>query len=109
MSVTCEYPAEAMDAYAISLDLAGTVVQAADLSPLPFDPDFGSLTVGWYIPGDVNGDCTVNILDLLAVRNHLRQDPDSGDNWRADVKSDGSINVLDMIFVRGKLRTVCDE
>ena len=63
---------------------------------------------GPSLPADVNGDCVVNILDLLAVRNRLGQDPTSGDNWRADVNGDGAINILDLIFVRNELGTACE-
>jgi len=63
----------------------------------------------WPIPGDVNRDCRVNIIDLIAVRNLLCQDPASGDNWAADVNEDGSINIVDMIFVRNHLNTSCEE
>jgi len=63
----------------------------------------------WPIPGDVNLDCSVNILDLIAVRNLLNHDPASGDNWRADVNEDGKINILDMIFVRNHLNTFCED
>jgi len=59
------------------------------------------------IPGDANLDCTVNILDLLFVRNRINKDINSGDNWQADVNSDGKINILDLLFVRNQLHTEC--
>ena len=58
--------------------------------------------------GDLNGDCVVNILDLLNVRNRLGQDPASDDNWRADLNSDGVINILDLITVRNELGARCE-
>ena len=62
------------------------------------------------LPGDVNGDCVVNILDLIGIRNHLNQDPTTPpENAPYDVNSDGSINILDMIFVRNRLNTSCPE
>ena len=54
----------------------------------------------WRIPGDVNDDCHVNILDMIHIRNALGLDPSSGTNWKKDVNRDGKINVLDLIFVR---------
>ena len=54
----------------------------------------------WRIPGDVNDDCHVNILDMIHIRNALGLDPSSGTNWKEDVNRDGKINVLDLIFVR---------
>ena len=59
------------------------------------------------IPGDVNGDCKVNVLDLIFIRNRLNADVNTGDNWKADVNGDGKINVLDLIFVRNRLNTAC--
>ena len=63
---------------------------------------------GSKIPGDVNDDCKVNVLDLIAVRNHLYQSADTGDNWRYDINDDGVINILDLLFVRDHLRTSCE-
>jgi len=51
-------------------------------------------------------DCKVNILDLIAVRNHLNEPVDSG-NEMYDVTGDGKINILDMILVRNWLNTAC--
>jgi len=59
------------------------------------------------LPGDINSDCVVNVLDLIFLRNRLGRDPNSGDNWRADVTQDGQINVLDVIFVRNHFNTTC--
>jgi len=57
----------------------------------------------WPLEADATLDGKVNVLDLIFVRNHLREDPASGDNWRADVNGDGVINVLDLIYVRNRL------
>ena len=82
-------------------------------------PNFGRINIGahgntneasksgWNIPADVNGDCIVNILDLLNVRNRSGAEPASGDNWKADLNSDGVINVLDLITVRNELGATC--
>jgi len=59
--------------------------------------------------GDVTGDCHVNILDMIAVRNHLGQDVVTGDNWRYDLTDDGRINILDMLVVRDNLNMTCTE
>ena len=57
--------------------------------------------------GDVNGDCSVNILDLIFIRNRLNQPVTSGDNILADVTKDNRINILDLILVRGQLGAAC--
>ena len=57
-----------------------------------------------YLPGDVNYDGRVNVLDLLIVRNSLGRDPASSIQARkADVNADGAVNVLDLLVVRGRL------
>ena len=63
--------------------------------------------LAWPIEGDANGDCRVNILDLIFIRNKLNQAVTTGDNWKADVNNDTRINILDLIFVRNKLNTQC--
>ncbi len=52
------------------------------------------------IPGDVNGDRTVNILDLVAVAigfNSRAGGP--GYNPNIDVNQDGVVNILDLTYV----------
>jgi len=61
------------------------------------------------LPGDTNLDCKVDILDLVFVRNRLRLDVFSADNWRADFNGDSKIDVLDLIFVRNHLNTACGD
>ena len=57
-----------------------------------------------YLPGDVNYDGRVNVLDLILVRNSLGRDPASSIEARkADVNADGSVNVQDLLVVRGGL------
>ena len=62
---------------------------------------------GWNILGDVTGDCNVNILDLLQIRNALGQSPGTGSNWKYNVNKDASINILDLLVVRNVLSTKC--
>ena len=59
------------------------------------------------IPGDVNGDGKVNVLDLISIAVHLGHKngdghtPQSSDWWKcmnADLTNDGAINVLDLIL-----------
>ena len=59
----------------------------------------------WILPGDANGDSTVDILDMILVRNRLGHDVSTGDNWKADVNEDGRINVLDLLYARNRLGT----
>jgi hypothetical protein len=52
------------------------------------------------IPGDINGDGTVNILDAILLSNAFLSTPKSA-NWNpnADINGDGVINILDAIIM----------
>ena len=63
---------------------------------------------GWSIPGEVTGDCKVDILDMLHIRNHLNEDVATDDNWKLDVTQDGKIDILDMLVVRDNLDAQCE-
>ena len=52
---------------------------------------------GVELSGDVNGDGTVNILDMVLIGQNLGQKPLP--NSRADVNKDGQVNVLDLVLV----------
>lgn len=79
-----------------------TIVAVAE--PVPNETDKidntqqSSITV--TIPGDVNGDGTVNILDAIAVSNAFLATPSSS-NWNpnADINGDGVVNILDAIIL----------
>ena len=53
-------------------------------------------------PADLNIDGTVNILDLLKVRNNLRKNP-LANGVVGDINGDDVINILDMLSVRNEL------
>jgi len=90
-----------------------------DTTEFQHDLGSGSFIVGAFegqlklrflptIYADVTGDCKVNILDMLAVRDHLGVPVVSGENDVYDVTGDGKIDILDMLAVRDRLNTVCD-
>jgi len=57
-----------------------------------------------YLPGDVNYDGRVNILDMLLVRNVIGNYPVSEATARAcDVNADGEVNLADLLAVRARL------
>ncbi len=79
----------------LALTLAGLVDAAGN--PLP-----GQQASFRILAGDVDGDGTVGILDLMQVRNGLNQ-PVTDDTPQADVNADGQISVLDLVTVRNRL------
>ena len=60
----------------------------------------------YHMVGDANGDCAVNVLDLITIRNRLGGN--SSGSWRGDVNLDGAVNVLDLITTRNVLGTKCE-
>jgi len=99
----------------VRVTYAGTRNFSAVLLLPSNDQDEGlfSLTLSgnftWPIPGDVNFDCKVSVLDLVWIRDAMNQSPSSNGNWRMDVNEDGQINILDMIFIRNHLHQRCDQ
>ena len=66
----------------------------------------------WYEPvypvGDVNHDCSVNVMDLISIRNRMNQDPGSSPAaYLCDVNMDGKINVMDLIAARNHMGEKC--
>jgi len=72
---------------------------------LPYYSVPGSVTIS--IPGDLNGDCTVNILDLIALRPHIGERGPSGSLY-GDLNNDGLINILDLVQIRQRLGQKCE-
>ena len=52
------------------------------------------------IPGDVNGDSSVNVLDAIVLSNAIFSKP-SEPNWNAnaDINNDGKVNILDCVIL----------
>jgi len=60
------------------------------------------------VAGDVTGDCTVNILDMITIRSYVSMDSCSTPGaLSADLDGDGNVNILDMIVCRNNLNGVC--
>ncbi len=66
-----------------------------------------SLCLG-VLAGDATGDRTVNVLDLVQVRNVLNQVPTQS-TFTRDVTADGAVNVLDLVAIRNVLNTALTE
>lgn len=84
-----------LDRYQLSLDQIG----------LSSDP---SVTLGgsrdWQfsvLPGDFNGDGTVNTLDSVAIRNVFIPPPGTNSIW-GDMNGDGKVDNTDLSYVRSK-------
>jgi len=73
----------------------------------PFSPP---VTMRTTAPGDANGDCKTNILDLIYIRMYLNRKADSAPSaLAADLNNDGKVNILDMIKCRMYLGSRCPQ
>ena len=57
--------------------------------------------------GDVNGDCTVGLMDLVMIAINYRRSPPPTAN--VDVNGDGSVDLLDLILVSVNMGRTCTE
>jgi hypothetical protein len=94
------------DGFAVNITTAYSVTASISLSD---ETVVSQMTVGFSVnytlPGDVNGDGVVNVLDLIIVGNNIGQTGTPG--WiPADVVKDGIVNVLDLIFVGNQIGKV---
>jgi parallel beta-helix repeat protein len=82
----------------------GNYTITVSVEPVPNETDTADNTCcGWIIvtiPGDVNGDFTVNISDAIIVGDAFLATPTSS-NWNpnADINGDGIVNILDAIIL----------
>jgi hypothetical protein len=90
---------------------------SAHIQPVPgeLNTSDNMLVDGWVlvsIPGDVTGDKTVNVLDLILITNHLGHTSGNGhirfsktwyDCTNTDVNADNTHNVLDLIVAANNL------
>ena len=53
------------------------------------------------MPGDINGDETVNIQDIIFLINFILdiEEPDTGQFTAADMNDDGFLNIQDVILI----------
>jgi hypothetical protein len=64
-------------------------------------PTNGVVTVFEHSMGDPNGDDSINILDILAVIDHIfGNTPSNFNDVLADVNEDGTINILDILEIQ---------
>lgn len=60
------------------------------------------------VPGDLNGDCDVDIFDLVIVGSNFGEDPNDPDiDSRADANGDGAIDIFDLVLVGSHFGNAC--
>lgn len=82
---------------------AETAAAAATASPTPnavsptATPKADSGQVSGGIPGDITGDGSVDIMDVIRLQKHISGWPVTADDSRCDTTGDGIVNVMDVI------------
>ena len=70
-----------------------------------------ALMAVYRLAGDANGDCRVNVLDLLTIRSRMFLNPEDPRNLdairQADVNGNNDVSVLDLIYTRNRLGRNC--
>ncbi|RLI41381.1 hypothetical protein DRO69_11645 [Candidatus Bathyarchaeota archaeon] len=83
----------------------GNYTLRAYATPVPDETDTAdnTFTNGWILvtlPGDINGDRKVNILDAILLANSFNTQPgDPAWNPNADINNDKKVNILDAIIL----------
>jgi hypothetical protein len=63
------------------------------------DNDTSDLPTGDALPGDANDDKVVDILDLLAIIDHIISGTSCASMDNADANGDGDVNILDLMWI----------
>jgi len=81
--------------------------KTTDGNETPFSPYVSARA---SVAGDVNGDCRVDVIDLLTVRTYFYTSPcSSAARASTDLNGDGKINVVDMLSCRANLGNTCPD
>jgi len=108
-TITYEYGPSAPGGYSIVTDPLLTAVGGGS-GGINFQESAGSLVIQQQaLRGDIDGNCVVDLADLIAVRDRLLVDPGSPGYLDADLNGDGRVNVLDLILVRNLMGRKCEE
>ncbi len=85
---------------ASSLHLQDVQVTDTVTNPIYVNLQDGQVTVMESIPGDLNGDCTVNVVDIMIVASHWGAvEGQPGYDPACDMDNDGDIDVVDIMLV----------
>ena len=77
----------------------GNIIDS-DLNDIPVAINNGSVTIIDYIPGDINGDGTVDLKDVTFVRRLVTGYSVTANKLAADVNGDGEVTMKDVVLIR---------
>ena len=95
-TLSYELTAELADDDEVALHFTDVVCASAAGTSLAAAGVDGSISTGGGMAGDINGDGTVNVQDIILIINLIL---DGGYDGVADVNGDGSVNVQDIILI----------
>ncbi|MFQ6093480.1 MAG: rhodanese-like domain-containing protein [bacterium] len=85
------------------MEVSGVSVNTAEntltVSQNPLHSDYALFASSVPSKGDVNGDGTVDVLDIVRAVNIILEtyQPGPGEEWAADCNGDGEVNILDVV------------
>ena len=83
-----------------SINLRNTRLTTTDFNELSIPDVSGTIEVKQFIPGDVNGSCTVTVTDIvIAAQYVLDMNPSPFIFEAADMNSDGNVTVTDIMLI----------
>ncbi|MBE6675114.1 MAG: hypothetical protein E7596_08430 [Ruminococcaceae bacterium] len=89
------------ESYDISVSYESGNVINSDFDNVELNTVSGSVTAIDYIPGDLNGDGTINMADVVNLRRYIVGGYDLSINLEAaDVNDDGTVNMADVVLIR---------
>lgn len=77
----------------------GNIIDS-NLNDIPVTINNGSVTIIDYIPGDINGDGTIDLKDVTLVRRLVTGYGVTANKLAADVNGDGEITMKDVVLIR---------
>ncbi|OPX84781.1 MAG: hypothetical protein A4E53_03839 [Pelotomaculum sp. PtaB.Bin104] len=85
----------------LNLNLSSLLVSDALGEGIPAEASNGKVTVVTRNKGDVNGDNTINVLDVVGTLNIALDtiQPTFEERYAADANDDGTVNVLDVVSI----------
>ena len=99
MSLTLDIPSE-MEAGTYTISLTEAELSTPDMETANPSDTSATLEIANWLLGDVNGDGKVNILDVVALNNHLHgNEPPVFISQAADVNGSGTITITDAVGI----------
>ena len=88
------------DTYPIGISYDENNVFDSSFTNVKFETKNAQISVSESIPGDVNGDNTVNMKDIVILQQYLNKMSVSINQGNADVNGDNTVNMKDVVLLQ---------